>query len=217
MRAGYDAALDEARALRDESRRVIAALQARYADETGVACAEDQAQQRARLFRRGHRAARRASCSRRRSTRPSSTARPWPARCASPPPSSPSSRPRSPTPPTARSASSSRSSSGWRARDRRQRRAIKAAAEALAALDVAAALAHARGRARLRAARGRPLARLRDRGRPPSGGRAGARTASRSSPTTAICRRPSERAPAASGCSPGRTWPASRPSCARTR
>jgi len=36
VRAGYDAALDEARALRDESRRVIAALQARYADETQV-------------------------------------------------------------------------------------------------------------------------------------------------------------------------------------
>jgi DNA mismatch repair protein MutS len=37
VRAGYDAALDEARALRDESRRVIAALQARYADD--AACA----------------------------------------------------------------------------------------------------------------------------------------------------------------------------------
>ena len=36
VRAGYDAALDEARALRDESRRVIAALQARYADITSV-------------------------------------------------------------------------------------------------------------------------------------------------------------------------------------
>ena len=36
VRAGYDAALDEARALRDESRRVIAALQARYADATAV-------------------------------------------------------------------------------------------------------------------------------------------------------------------------------------
>jgi DNA mismatch repair protein MutS len=36
VRAGYDAPLDEARALRDESRRVIAALQARYADETGI-------------------------------------------------------------------------------------------------------------------------------------------------------------------------------------
>src|SRR6185437_10626584 len=36
VREGYDAALDETRALRDESRRVIAALQARYAEETGV-------------------------------------------------------------------------------------------------------------------------------------------------------------------------------------
>ncbi|SEQ50722.1 DNA mismatch repair protein MutS [Faunimonas pinastri] len=36
VRAGYRAELDEARALRDESRRVIAALQARYAEETGV-------------------------------------------------------------------------------------------------------------------------------------------------------------------------------------
>jgi DNA mismatch repair protein MutS len=36
VRAGYDAALDEARALRDESRRVIAALQARYADAAAV-------------------------------------------------------------------------------------------------------------------------------------------------------------------------------------
>ena len=34
--AGYDATLDETRALRDELRRVVAALQARYADETGV-------------------------------------------------------------------------------------------------------------------------------------------------------------------------------------
>jgi DNA mismatch repair protein MutS len=36
VRAGYDTALDEARALRDESRRVIAALQARYAETSGV-------------------------------------------------------------------------------------------------------------------------------------------------------------------------------------
>jgi DNA mismatch repair protein MutS len=36
VRAGYDTALDEARGLRDESRRVIAALQARYAELTGV-------------------------------------------------------------------------------------------------------------------------------------------------------------------------------------
>jgi DNA mismatch repair protein MutS len=36
VRSGYDAALDEARALRDESRRVVAALQSRYAEETGI-------------------------------------------------------------------------------------------------------------------------------------------------------------------------------------
>jgi DNA mismatch repair protein MutS len=36
VRGGYAAALDEARALRDESRRVIATLQARYAEDTGV-------------------------------------------------------------------------------------------------------------------------------------------------------------------------------------
>ena len=36
VRGGYEPALDEARALRDESRRVIAALQIRYAETTGV-------------------------------------------------------------------------------------------------------------------------------------------------------------------------------------
>jgi DNA mismatch repair protein MutS len=36
VREGYDASLDETRALRDESRRVVAALQARYAKATGV-------------------------------------------------------------------------------------------------------------------------------------------------------------------------------------
>ncbi len=36
VRDGYDTNLDELRSLRDESRRVIAALQARYAEQTGV-------------------------------------------------------------------------------------------------------------------------------------------------------------------------------------
>jgi DNA mismatch repair protein MutS len=36
VREGYDQTLDETRALRDESRRVIAALQARYAEDTGI-------------------------------------------------------------------------------------------------------------------------------------------------------------------------------------
>jgi len=36
VRAGYESALDEARSLRDESRKVVAQLQARYADDVGV-------------------------------------------------------------------------------------------------------------------------------------------------------------------------------------
>jgi DNA mismatch repair protein MutS len=36
IRTGYEPALDEARALRDESRRVIAALQVRYTETTGI-------------------------------------------------------------------------------------------------------------------------------------------------------------------------------------
>src|SRR5262249_4008096 len=36
VRTGYDRTLDETRALRDESRRVVAALQARYADDPGI-------------------------------------------------------------------------------------------------------------------------------------------------------------------------------------
>jgi DNA mismatch repair protein MutS len=36
VRDGYDSTLDETRALRDESRRVVAALQARYSEETGI-------------------------------------------------------------------------------------------------------------------------------------------------------------------------------------
>ena len=37
VRQGYDLALDDVRALRDESRRMIVALQNRYAEETGIA------------------------------------------------------------------------------------------------------------------------------------------------------------------------------------
>ena len=59
VREGYEAALDEARTLRDASRLVVAAMQARYADDDRRQRPEDPAQQRARLFRRGHRAARR--------------------------------------------------------------------------------------------------------------------------------------------------------------
>ena len=59
IREGYEPALDESRNLRDASRLVVAAMQARYADDTGIKALEDPPQQRARLFRRGDRAARR--------------------------------------------------------------------------------------------------------------------------------------------------------------
>jgi DNA mismatch repair protein MutS len=36
VREGYDGSLDESRSLRDESRQVVAQLQARYADDTGI-------------------------------------------------------------------------------------------------------------------------------------------------------------------------------------
>ena len=202
VREGYDAALDETRALRDESRRVVAALQARYADETGVRGAEDPPQQRARLFRRGHRPARRQAAGRAAQRAPSSTARRWPARCASPPPSSANWKPKSPAPPTARSGWSSTSSSDSSrsvigADAPRSRNAPRRSPR----LDVASALGAARGRARLRAPAGRRQPRLRHRGRPPSGGRAGAAraTARPSSPTIATCRRRRTATPAASG------------------
>ena len=73
---------------------------------------------------------------------PSSTARRWPARCASPPPSWANWNRRSPAPPSARSGSSWRSSSGLSARVIAESAPIKDCAEALARLDVASALAH---------------------------------------------------------------------------
>ena len=53
VRPGHEPALDEARALQQDSRRFIAALQARYAAETGCRALAHQAQPHARLFRRG--------------------------------------------------------------------------------------------------------------------------------------------------------------------
>ena len=55
MRDGYHGELDEMRALRDKSRRVIAGLQARICRGDRRQVAEDPAQQRARLFHRGDR------------------------------------------------------------------------------------------------------------------------------------------------------------------
>ena len=82
------------------------------------------------------------------------------------------------------------------------------------------ALAAACRRRGLLPAGGRRLARLRDRGRPPSGGRAGAAAAAgrpvRRQRLRPVAAAGGEARPR-SGCSPAPTWPASRPSCARTR
>ena len=61
VREGYDRTLDETRALRDESRRVIAALAGALCGGHGHSHPQDQAQQCAGLFRRSHRPARRAA------------------------------------------------------------------------------------------------------------------------------------------------------------
>ena len=113
-RAGLRAGLDELRALRDESRRLIAELEARYRGETGVGRLKITPQQRAGLFHRGHGHPRRQAAEGRGSA--SSTARPWPAPCASPPSSWPSWNSASRTPPTRRWRSSWRCSPIWWAR-----------------------------------------------------------------------------------------------------
>ena len=64
VRDGYRADLDEARKLRDDSRRVIAGLQARIRRRDRHPRAQDQAQQRPRLFHRGRRQSRRQAAGR---------------------------------------------------------------------------------------------------------------------------------------------------------
>ena len=64
--AGYDGELDRLRSLRDDSRKTVAGLQARYASETGARLAQDPAQQHSRLFRRGDADGRRPPASGRR-------------------------------------------------------------------------------------------------------------------------------------------------------
>jgi DNA mismatch repair protein MutS len=58
VRPGYLPKLDEERSLRDDSKRVIAGLQATYAEATGIKALKGSPQQRHRLFRRGGPAAR---------------------------------------------------------------------------------------------------------------------------------------------------------------
>ena len=197
VRAGYDADLDEARELQHGfpplHRRAAGPLRGR----DRLPDAAHQAQRHDRLLRRGAAGRRRGPAEGALARRPSSTARPWPTRCASRPSSSASSRPRSPRPPTGRwrielGALRRR----WRERRRSRRPApIAAAAEALAVARRRRGARRARGRRRLDPAAGRRQPRLPHRGRPAPGGRGGAeaRRARPSSPTTATSSRQRDR------------------------
>ena len=218
VRAGYDGALDDARALRDESRRVIAALQARYADTTAVRAlkirhnnvlgyfVEVTAQHGDKLMAPPLNATfihRQTLAGQVRFT--TTELGELEAKIAS----------------AADRALGIELETFERlaAAVTAAAAAIKEAAEALAILDVAAALGRARGRAPLRAAGDRRLARFHHRGRTASGGGAGARRRRRAVRrqrlrSLAAALRPR---PAASICSPARTWRANRPICARTR
>ena len=110
VRDGYRAELDESRKLRDESRRVIAGLQAGYAADTDIRALRIKHNNVLGYFIEVGANARRRRCSSRRSTRASSTARRWQAPSASPPPSLPTLRRKSPAPANARWRSSWRSS-----------------------------------------------------------------------------------------------------------
>ena len=101
MREGYDAELDEMRALRDHARQVIVALERELVEETGIRSLKIRHNNVLGYYievTANHQAVMNGTDA----LRASSTARPWRAPCASPRPSSPSWRRRSPTPPTAR-------------------------------------------------------------------------------------------------------------------
>ena len=111
VRESYEPALDEARKLRDDSRLVVAAMQARYAEETGVKALKIRHNNVLGYFVEVT-----ALHGDKLMTAPlnatSSTARRWPVRCASPHRSSVRSRPGSPMRVTARWVSSLRFSTG---------------------------------------------------------------------------------------------------------
>ena len=113
IRAGYDAALDELRSLRDESRQVVAQLQARYADDTGVKTLKIRHNNVLGYF--VDVTAQHGESSWCAATRPSFSGRPSPARSIHHHRLG-GSKPKSPTPPIARSTSSFRCSRSSRPR-----------------------------------------------------------------------------------------------------
>ena len=135
-------ALDEARELQQDSRRFIAALQARYADETGCRTLRIKHNHLLGYFVEVPQAIGEEFLRGAAARRPSSTARPWRTPCASRPSSSAGSRRRSPPRRTGRckiELARLRAARAGLVLDAPA--AIAAAAAALAVIDVAAALA----------------------------------------------------------------------------
>ena len=125
VRAGYDKDLDAASELRDESRRVIASLQTRYAEETGIRALKIKHNNVLGYFIEVA-----APHGEKLMTPPlardaSFTARRSPAPCAFPRPNWPISKAASRAPRTGRSRSSSRSSIASRARCWRRRKSSR--------------------------------------------------------------------------------------------
>ena len=220
VRPGYHAELDEMRALRDQSRRVIAGLQMQLRRGDRRPLAQDQAQQRARLFHRGERRKRLGPD---RHGRGEGALHPSPdhgerhalhddgARRSG-------DEDRQRRRPGARRRtrrSSTNSSPRWSPKRTRSGRA----ARALAVLDVScglALLAESEGYCRPDVDGSTAFEIVA--GRHPVVEQALRRQAAiPSSPTTATCRPPARTSPARSGCSPAPTWAASRRSSGRTR
>ncbi len=187
LRSGARRSARVARRIPPRHRRVASALRR----DDRHPRAEDPAQQRARLFRRCLGAARRQALERaaQRDLHPS----PDHGRAGAfhHAPSSANSKPRSPMPPTARWRSNLRFSTVWPRPWRRPATPIKAAADALATIDVASALATlAVERDYVRPEVDAGLAFAIAGGRHPVVEQALQRAAVRSSPTIATCRRP---------------------------
>ena len=85
VRAGYSADLDAARSLRDDSRKVMAALEARYLQETGIKALKVRHNNILGYYVEVPAGAAKPLLGAAARATPSAIARPWPAPCASPP------------------------------------------------------------------------------------------------------------------------------------
>ena len=125
--------------LRDDSRKVMAALEARYVEETGIKALKVRHNNILGYYIEVPAGAAKPLLTAAAHRTPSATARPWPARCASPPPSWSTPRAASSPPPSGRWPSSRRSSPSLPPPSPREEQALGELAAALAELDCEAA------------------------------------------------------------------------------